>query len=59
MKPNDAILAEEKHKPIYDELVKLYKVDYIPGGSTQNSIKVAQVIYLLIIKVIQIFDIFA
>ena len=52
MKPNDAILAEEKHKPIYDELVKLYKVDYIPGGSTQNSIKVAQVIYLLRIKVV-------
>ena len=43
MKPNNAILAEEKHKPLYDEMVEKYKVDYIPGGATQNSLRVAQV----------------
>lgn len=44
LKPNNAILAEEKHKPMYDEMVKNYKVDYIPGGATQNTLRVAQVI---------------
>ena len=47
MKPNNAILAEEKHKPLYDEMVKKYKVDYIPGGATQNTLRVAQVIVWL------------
>lgn len=44
MKPNNAILAEEKHKPLYDEMAKKYKVEYIPGGATQNTLRVAQVI---------------
>eukprot|EP00049_Salpingoeca_infusionum_P017178 m.352018 g.352018 ORF g.352018 m.352018 type:complete len:345 (+) comp16422_c0_seq1:74-1108(+) len=39
---NLAILAEEKHLPIYDELVKNFDVEYIAGGATQNSIRVAQ-----------------
>jgi adenosine kinase len=43
MKPNNAILAEEKHKSLYDEMIKKYKVDYIPGGATQNALRVAQV----------------
>ncbi|XP_070220804.1 adenosine kinase isoform X1 [Bos mutus] len=43
LKPNDQILAEEKHKELFDELVKKFKVEYHAGGSTQNSIKVAQV----------------
>ncbi|XP_072484208.1 adenosine kinase isoform X2 [Notamacropus eugenii] len=43
LKPNDQILAEEKHKELFEELVKKFKVDYHAGGSTQNSIKVAQV----------------
>jgi len=47
LKPNNAILAEEKHKPLYDEMVKKYKVDYIPGGATQNTLRVAQVIVCL------------
>lgn len=43
LKPNDAILAEEKHMPIYQELVDNYQpVKYIAGGATQNSIRVAQ-----------------
>lgn len=40
--PNNAILAEEKHKPIFDELVENYNVEYSAGGATQNSIRVAQ-----------------
>ena len=40
---NNAILAEEKHKPLYKELVAQYKVDYIAGGSGQNALRVAQV----------------
>ncbi|XP_074152881.1 adenosine kinase isoform X1 [Sminthopsis crassicaudata] len=42
LKPNDQILAEEKHKELFEELVKNFKVEYHAGGSTQNSIKVAQ-----------------
>lgn len=43
LKLNNAILAEAKHQPLFNELVANYKVDYIAGGATQNSIRVAQV----------------
>ncbi|KAK7285036.1 hypothetical protein RJT34_19793 [Clitoria ternatea] len=39
---NNAILAEDKHKPMYDEMTEKYNVEFIAGGATQNSIKVAQ-----------------
>ena len=42
VKLNDAILAEEKHQPLYPELVAMDSVQYIGGGATQNSIRVAQ-----------------
>lgn len=42
LKKNDAILAEAKHMPIFQDLVDNHKVDYIAGGATQNSIRVAQ-----------------
>ncbi|KAM5236792.1 adenosine kinase isoform 3-T3 [Ctenodactylus gundi] len=42
LKPNDQILAEDKHKELFDELVKKFKVECHAGGSTQNSMKVAQ-----------------
>ncbi|XP_019357928.1 PREDICTED: adenosine kinase isoform X1 [Gavialis gangeticus] len=42
LKPNDQILAEDKHKELFEELVKKFKVEYHAGGSTQNSVKVAQ-----------------
>jgi len=43
LQPNNAILAEDKHRPIYDELLnENYKVTYSPGGATQNTIRVAQ-----------------
>ncbi|KAI0076834.1 adenosine kinase [Panus rudis PR-1116 ss-1] len=37
LKANDAILAEERHLPIYDEIVKNYKVTYVAGGAAQNA----------------------
>ncbi|XP_075872348.1 adenosine kinase b isoform X1 [Nelusetta ayraudi] len=42
LKPNDQILAEDKHKPLFEEIVKRNKVEYHAGGSTQNSVKIAQ-----------------
>jgi adenosine kinase len=39
---NNAILADEKHLALYSELVEKYPVQYIAGGATQNSIRVAQ-----------------
>jgi len=39
---NNAILAEDQHLPLYDDLVKNYPVQYIAGGATQNSIRVCQ-----------------
>jgi len=44
VKPGDIILADEggKHKPLYAKLTKDYPVEYIAGGATQNSIRVAQ-----------------
>jgi len=42
LKMGNAILCEDKQKPIYEDLIKNNKVSYIAGGSTQNSIRVAQ-----------------
>ncbi len=42
VKLDSAILAEEKHLPIYKELVEEHNAGFIPGGATQNSIRVAQ-----------------
>lgn len=39
---NNAILAEEKHLPLYEELASKFPVQYIAGGATLNSIRVAQ-----------------
>ena len=44
---NDAILAEEKHLPLYEELVQKYQVHYIAGGAAQNAIRGAQVTLIL------------
>jgi len=40
LKSNDAILTEEE--AIFNDLTGGYSVDYIAGGATQNSIRVAQ-----------------
>uniref|UniRef100_A0A6U3QLF1 Adenosine kinase n=1 Tax=Ditylum brightwellii TaxID=49249 RepID=A0A6U3QLF1_9STRA len=42
VKLDSAILAEDKHQPIYKELVDKYSPQFIAGGATQNSIRVAQ-----------------
>ncbi|XP_071952965.1 uncharacterized protein [Antedon mediterranea] len=42
LKADNAILAEDKHKPMYDEMVKNFDVQYTPGGATQNSLRIAQ-----------------
>lgn len=39
---DNQILAEDKHQPLYKELIDNYKVQYIAGGATQNSCRVAQ-----------------
>lgn len=39
---NNAILCEDKHKPCYAEMTEKFQVEYIAGGATQNSIRVAQ-----------------
>lgn len=42
MKADNAILAEEKHLKMYDELATFKDVEYVPGGATLNSIRIAQ-----------------
>ncbi|KAF7818629.1 adenosine kinase 2 [Senna tora] len=42
IKLNNAILADEKHQNMYEEMATKYNVEYIAGGATQNSIRVAQ-----------------
>ncbi|KAI0348324.1 hypothetical protein BDW22DRAFT_1341445 [Trametopsis cervina] len=37
LKANDAILAEEKHTSLYEELVKNYTPTYVAGGAAQNA----------------------
>ncbi|KAK5990258.1 Adenosine kinase [Cladobotryum mycophilum] len=45
LKANDAILAEEKHIPLYEDLLNNYEAKLIAGGAAQNSARGAQ--YLL------------
>jgi len=42
VKLDSAILAEDKHQPLFKELPEKYSPKYIAGGATQNSIRVAQ-----------------
>jgi adenosine kinase len=42
LKPNSTTMAQEQHLPLFDELQKDYKCQYLPGGSGQNSSRVAQ-----------------
>ena len=42
LKMGAAILAEDAHKSLYDKLVAEYSPQYIAGGATQNSCRVAQ-----------------
>lgn len=42
LKPNDAILADEKQLAIYQDLVDNYEVTYVAGGAAQNAARCAQ-----------------
>ena len=42
LKLNNAILAAPEHVPLYAELVDKFPVEYIAGGATQNTVRVAQ-----------------
>ncbi|KAI1346905.1 Ribokinase-like protein [Xylaria sp. FL0043] len=42
LKANDAILAEEKHLPLYEELLNNYDAKLIAGGAAQNTARGAQ-----------------
>lgn len=42
VKLDSAILAEDKHQPLFKELIEKYSPQYIAGGATQNTIRVAQ-----------------
>lgn len=42
LQPDNAILAEDKHKPLYNELIEKYNAEFIAGGSVQNSFRVAE-----------------
>ena len=43
LEANNAILAEKKHEPMYKEMAGMDGVEYLAGGATQNSMRVAQV----------------
>jgi adenosine kinase len=42
LEPGGIILAEDKHQPLFPEMAKRPGVQYIAGGATQNTIRVAQ-----------------
>lgn len=43
LKANDAILAEEKHMGLYDDLIQNHDAKLIAGGAAQNTARGAQV----------------
>lgn len=42
LEANNAILAEDKHKPIYQEMTEKFNAEFIPGGAAQNTVRVTQ-----------------
>jgi len=42
LKPDNAILAEKEHIPLYKDMIDNLKVEYIAGGATLNTMRVAQ-----------------
>lgn len=43
LKANDAILAEEKHMSLYEELMQNRDAKLLPGGAAQNTARGVQV----------------
>jgi hypothetical protein len=46
LKANDAILAEEKHMGLYEDLLQNHNAKLIAGGAAQNTARGAQVCFL-------------
>ena len=44
LKPNDAILAEDKHMGLYEDLLQNRNAKLIAGGAAQNTARGAQVL---------------
>lgn len=42
LESNHQILAEEKHLKMYQEIVDLFPVEYLPGGATLNTMRIAK-----------------
>ncbi|CEF60678.1 Adenosine kinase [Strongyloides ratti] len=42
LKENDAILADDSHIPLFEELLSMKDTEFIPGGATQNALRVSQ-----------------
>jgi len=42
LKANDAILADDSHKDLFKDMTEQFKVDFVPGGATQNTVRIAQ-----------------
>jgi len=42
LKSNDAILAEEKHLPLYEEIASKFETKILAGGAAQNAARGAQ-----------------
>ncbi|CAG2118549.1 unnamed protein product, partial [Medioppia subpectinata] len=42
LKADDAILADESHEKLYEEVVANYECQYIAGGSCQNTLRTVQ-----------------
>lgn len=46
LKANDAILVDEKHMELYEDLIQNHNAILIAGGAAQNTARGAQVIFL-------------
>ncbi|KAF9924760.1 adenosine kinase [Linnemannia zychae] len=42
LKSNDAILADESHMSLYEEIIQFHDVVYVAGGASQNTARGAQ-----------------
>jgi len=45
LEADNAIMAEEKHMPLYKELIEKHKVSYVAGGSALNTMRAGQWLY--------------
>jgi len=43
LEPDNAILADERHEGLFEEVESNFSVTYMAGGAGQNSARVAQV----------------